>query len=217
MCFFETAQMHHVDQTHSRAALELAQSAEKALQAVLQQMSAASLVADADAVRIPGRAFLSEDKDYRPLRFSATLPSGEALPQWLRIEPDDGRLVTTRMPNTTEVPLKVKVELMHAEGAITSGVCTIVGDRYTPTSAPWFTATGPIAQRYADSNTCALESGVRKALLEHFSEVYDFHRKSPRERSLGAWLDAMARILGLLRAAAGINMALAPVGLRTAK
>lgn len=210
MCFFETAQGNHLDQTNSKAALDLAQLTERALQAVLQQIPVSSLGADADPVRIPARAFLSDDADYEPLRFTGTIVGGAALPQWLRLEPDDGRIVASRPPSASELPMKIQADLLHAEGTIAFASCTIVAERFPPSSAPWLVSTAPIAQRYGDPNKCPLERGVRAALLEHFSEVYDFNHRTVRERPLGVWLDAMVRILRLLRAAAGANLALAP-------
>jgi len=207
MCYFETAQQHKHDQTHARAALDLAQRIEKAVQSVLQQIPIASLAVEADPVRVPGRAFLAEDKDYLQLRYAATTAVGGELPPWLRIEPDDGRLVATKLPPAGDLPLNLKIELFQAEGATSHATCTIVGDRFPHPSGPWLVCTPPIGQLFTDGSRCPLERGVRAALHEHVAEVYDFNRRTARERSLGVWLGAMVRIMCLLRSAAGANLA----------
>jgi len=211
MCYFETGQGAHHDQTHAQAALELASALQRTLQAVLLQIPVSALGVENDRVRIPARAFLAEDSDYEPLRFSATLSSsagGGPIPSWAQIDADTGLLSVPRQPAMTELPLQMQVEFGMAEGGVAVATCGITAERHSGTSAPWLMATVPIAQRYHDPNRCPLERGIRVALLEHFNEVYDFSKRQARERPLGAWLETMSRILRLLRSAAGAGLAL---------
>lgn len=207
-CFFETAQGNYGDLTKARAALDLGQTIEKVIKAVLSKVPVASLLSDAEPVRIPGRLFVTEDRDYPPCRYAASVAGGAALPNWCRVEPDDGRIVVTTAPPSSELPLQIQAELFHSEGRAAHATCTIVSERFSPSQAPWLLQTSPIALRYSDPSKCPLESGVRAALLEHFSDVYDFSRSMARDRTLGKWLETMIRIFCLLRAAAGTNLAL---------
>jgi len=202
MFYFETAQGIFLDQTHALAAMELCRLAQHSLQAVLQQIPIRSIVADSDPVRLPARAFLAEEMDYEPLRFAAVSQDGSPLPPWVGIDMDSGQISAARQPAASELPLSIQVELAHSEGAVALAMCTVVADS---NSKPLSTWTVPFAQRF---NEARLERGVRAAISEHFAEVYDVSRRTPRERSVGAWLDAMSRIMRLLRGAAGTNLAL---------
>lgn len=209
--FFESASGRHLDQTHATAARDLAQGVERAIKDVLQKIPVSSLVrSDSDAVLIPARAFLADDNDYQPISFAGSLTRGTALPQWCQLDPDNGRLVAVRPPGPTDLPMTIQVDLSHAEGHVANALATVIDTRYPPNASPWFSITVPIVLRYADQNRCTLERGVRIALLDHFSEIFDFQRRTAREKSLGAWLQVMTRILCLLRAAAGSNLSLTP-------
>lgn len=105
--------------------------------------------------------------------------------------------------------MQLQVEFGHAEGNVHTATCSVTAEQPSGSSTPWHMATLPIAQRYHDPNRCPLERGIRVALLEHFNEVYDFSKREARQRPLGAWLETMCRILGLLRSAAGAGLALA--------
>lgn len=218
MCFFETAQTLGWDQTHARAALDLAQASEKVIRAALQQIPVSALFADADPVRVPARAFLAEDKDYVSTRFTATMAAGisTSLPQWCHVEPDDGRLVVSFQPESLELPLKVQVNFIQSEGPVGNAACVVVAERFAPSKAPWLLQTPGLVQHFSDPTRCPLERGVRAGLTEHFSELYDFTRKRPHERPLGIWLEGISRILNLLRSAAGANLAFAPTSGRAA-
>lgn len=209
-CYFETDQRKHLDLTCARAALDLAQHTERALNAVLQRIPAAALAPDGDPVRVPARAFLTDEADYDPLRFGAALSDGGALPDWLLVDADLGRLVAVRPPAEADLPLQLRVELMHSEGRVASAVCTIIAENPSATQ-PWLAATASIVQRF-DPRKCPLERGVRAALVERFSEVYDFGKNAAHPRSLGAWLEVMSRILKLLRSASGAYLEFGPKG-----
>mmetsp|Transcript_67519 Transcript_67519/g.197550 ORF Transcript_67519/g.197550 Transcript_67519/m.197550 type:complete len:644 (+) Transcript_67519:69-2000(+) len=207
MCFFETPQTVLPNQVHSRAALDLATVIERGVMKVLSAMPLPSLAASREVrAHIPARAVLFEDLDYEPLRFDASLPAGEELPTWLRVDADDGRLITEDTPQLSK-PLQMKVEFLHAEGPVGAVPFSIVPSG----PALWTDVTPGLAQRFADVRQCPLEVGAREALAEQFSEVYDFSSKSSRERTLGEWLEAMSTILRMLRSTAVSNVSLAAV------
>jgi len=191
-------------QSSARAALELAGLLETALKAVLGHIPASALIVGSHPVRIPAAAFLlAADTDYEPLRFSGQLAGGsgtEPLPSWIRLGADDGLLVIKRHPLLAELPLKLHVELKHAEG--TAASCGIVSEQPAGSSAPWCMATVRVAQFFYDSSRCPLEPGVRKALHACLDEVYDPSLRQPRNLPLGPWLVSTSRLLRLLRCAA---------------
>lgn len=174
------------------------------MQAALQQIPIGSLASDSDPVRLPARVFLVEDLDYEPLRFTAVALSGGALPRWVRVDHDTGRISVLGQPEASELPLQVQVQLAHSEGAIALAAFTLVADNLAQPLATW---TVPLAQRFENAK---LEKGVRATLAEHFAQVYDFGRKSTRQRSMGTWLAVVDRMLRLLRSAAGTSLALDP-------
>jgi len=200
-CYFETDQSQRSDLAGSRAAWDLSVQAERAVNAVLQRIPVAALAPEAGTVRLPARAYLSGEGDYEPLRYKATTSAGGALPMWLRVDPDRGRIIVSKAPPDSELPLQCRVELVHAEGAAEAAAFTIVAESSTP--LPWLAATMSIIQRF-DPTRCPLEAGVRAALMERFSEMYDFNTKSAQQQSLGAWLASMDRVLRLLRSASSV-------------
>jgi len=209
MCYFESPGGKFHDQTGAKAAADLMVMIERALQAVLGQIPFGSL-SEADAVCIPARAFLSDDSDYEPLLFSATTASGAPMPSWLRVNADTGQISASRPPVAAELPVQLRFDLGAAEGPVAKANVGIVAQNFTGSAAPWFIATTPLAQKYNDSTRCPLERGVWSGLYEHFSEIYDFTRRTSKEKTLGAWLEVVARILRLLRTASGAGLALDP-------
>jgi len=210
--FFESPQGTHLDITHGKAAKELAQGIERAIEEVLTKIPVYALVKSTDAVHIPARVVLKdEDMDYEPIQFVGQTLTGKELPDWIRVDSDDGRLLVLSAPKSIEddLPLPVKIDLAHAEGPVASVTVKVVGNRYVGNASPWFVITAPIVARFADTAKCLLERGVRTALHDHFSELFDFNRRTVREKTLGAWLQVMNRILCLLRSAAGANLAIA--------
>lgn len=166
MFYFETAQGAFVNQTHALAAMDLCRLAQNSLQAALQQIPVGALASDTDPVRLPARVFLAEDMDYQPLRFTAVTPSGSTLPQWLRVDQDNGQISALRQPEASELPLQVQVELAHSEGPIALAGFTIVADSLAQPLAAW---TVPLAQKFGDAK---LEKGVRASLSEHLAEAF---------------------------------------------
>jgi len=205
MCFFETPQTVLPNQVHARAALDLANAVERAVMSVLKAMPLPGIAASQEVrAHIPARVLLFEDLDYEPLRFEASLPGGGELPRWLGVDPDDGRLSAEGAPQVSQ-PLQLKVEFLHAEGIVGAVPCGIL-----PAGPEvWKDITPPVALRFADASACPLERGTRDALQEHFSTVFDFQGGVAREQTLGEWLEAMSRILRMLRSAAVSNVALA--------
>jgi len=210
LCYFETAQGQFLDQTHNKAALELGSTIERAIQTVLQHIPVNALMNEADQVRIPCRAFLSEDSDYEPLRCHASLASGGGpLPNWVSLDPDIGWISATRQPTPSELPLQLRVEFAHAEGTVQTANCSVIAES---AQSSWMMVTVPIAQRFNEPARCPLERGVRAALHEHFNELYDFNKRISRDRPLGAWLQTMGCIMRLLRSAGGSSLAFSTQG-----
>jgi len=172
---------------------------------VLKAMPLPALIESREPhAHVPARAVLFEDLDYEPLRFDATVTNGAELPSWLQVDADDGHL-TVDEGAQLPLPLQLKVDFLHAEGVVGSAKCSIL-----PPSAPqtlWKDLTPPLANQFSDLQACPLDRGVRECLHEQFEEVYDFRQGWPRELTLGAWLEAMARILRMLRSATVANVA----------
>mmetsp|Transcript_43839 Transcript_43839/g.113188 ORF Transcript_43839/g.113188 Transcript_43839/m.113188 type:complete len:641 (-) Transcript_43839:64-1986(-) len=214
MCFFESSQGKRSGEAHSRAALELATAVEKAITGVTKTIPLTALASRTDIVKIPARAFLTEDLDYEPLRYEGQLATGGSLPAWARMEEDTGRIFSEgQVPQSG---LQLLVEFSHAEGPVGRAACTLTTERFSGPESPWASATVPIIQRFNDLNVCPLEKGARGVLFEHFGELWDFKLRAVRERPVGVWLETMARILRMLRSGAVCNITLAAVHTRTA-
>jgi len=199
------------DLTYAKAAAELATMLEQTIKVVLAHLPWNSLIVASHPVHVPAMAFLSADMDYKPLRFSARLAEGSgttSLPPWFQLDADSGLLMVTRQPLPSELPLRLRVDLKHAEGKVAEASCGVTSEQIGSSSAPWCMAIAKVAQFYHDPNRLHLEPGVRKALHEHFGEIYDVGGRAPREVPLGAWLDVAARILRLLRSTAGAGHAI---------
>merc|ERR1712039_808823 len=109
---------------------------QRTLQAVLLQIPVSSLGIESDPVRIPARAFLTDEMDYEPLRFTATISSsagGGPIPSWAAVDLDTGSLTLLRQPPLTELPMQMQVEFGHAEGAVHTAAFAITAE--CPTSA----------------------------------------------------------------------------------
>jgi len=209
MCYFESPAGKKGDPSHPRAALGLAKEVESALGSVLQQIPLHTLSSSTDLLQIPAKAFLSEENDYEPLRFDGAAAAGGPLPPWAKIESDTGRLFTEGQPPQSALPLRV--EFTASEGCVGAAECSVVTERHGGLSSPWAAATVPIIQLFNDLNLCPLEKGARAALLEHFSQLWDFRQRSAKNKSLAAWVETMAIILRMLRSTAVGNITLSSV------
>lgn len=206
MFYFQTHEGSQHDTTFANAALAFASTLEKTMQTILASGIPVSALEEADEVRIPARVFLQKDSDYQPLLHVGSVPGG-ALPSWLRVCSDTGRLSLVNQPASSELPFEFAVSFHHTEGPTTETCsCLLVAETATGLSAPWVKASVPIAQKFVDLQSCTLERGVRNGLLEHFKKLYDFHAKSPHVLSLGAWVSLVSRIAQLLRCAGGANL-----------
>mmetsp|Transcript_78617 Transcript_78617/g.254130 ORF Transcript_78617/g.254130 Transcript_78617/m.254130 type:complete len:686 (+) Transcript_78617:105-2162(+) len=215
--FLQPAQQGRLpEQTGETAAAHLAASINRAMKAVLGDVPVGCLIG-AETVRFPCRTFLPESVDYEPLRiFASPRRLGARMPDWIRINPDDGQIAVSRQPSAFELPLRLRLEFDAAEGpiaadggegrgiAISADVAVVVRAA-APAGAPWTLATAKLAQLYSE---CALERGVRAGLHDHFDKIYDFNMRSPRLMSLGKWLEVVYRISRLLSVAASGSLAL---------
>mmetsp|Transcript_81009 Transcript_81009/g.228241 ORF Transcript_81009/g.228241 Transcript_81009/m.228241 type:complete len:678 (+) Transcript_81009:107-2140(+) len=200
-------------QTGETAAAHLAASINRAMKAVLGEVPVGSLIG-AETVRVPSRTFLPESVDYEPLRIIASPRMlGARMPDWIRINPDDGQIAVSRQPSAFELPLRLRLEFDAAEGPVAAEgrgivICAdlvVVARAAAPAGAPWTLATAELEQLYSE---CALERGVRAGLHDHFDKIYDFNMRSPRLMPLGKWLEVVYRISRLLAVAASGSLAL---------
>jgi len=207
MCYFETAQNAQGDQTHSRAALDLAVVIERSVTEVLKTVPIHSLISDNDPVRFPARLVLSDELDYEPLRYDLVVPSNEQLPCGLEVGSSDGHL--SAGDHSLAKAVNLRIDVAHAEGTVGSIPCVVTPERLMAPNAPWIQATLGVAQRFADSSVCPMEKSARAVLTEHLGELYDFRSQKVRsEKTLGEWLEVMARVLRMLRSTATANVIL---------
>lgn len=202
MCFFETATDQLGDQTHAKAALDLAGSIGRRIGEVLKVVPIHSIIAGhpGPVVAVQALAFLSEEHDAEPLRYEGSLMGGGALPAWLQLDEETGALQATH--HNLIQNLHLQVELFHSEGAVGKAECIITPQRPTGSKPPWIVATGNIIARFNNVDVCPIERGARAVLGERLSEIYDFNQRVPVEVSLGQWLKTTGLILRMLRSTA---------------
>lgn len=200
MWYFQTGSSILGDQTHVRAALDLAAEIQKSIQEVLKDIPLAAISHGADPVRIPALAFLPAGSDYEPLSFA--LAADPPVGLWATIGVDDGILRALAVPPARPAPLKV--EMNFIEGICGSVECR-VSDKAAG-SSPWNAATVKVVTHFNDVRRCQLLKNARIVLKERLSLLYSFEANTPKETSLGRWLEDMYRLLRMLRGSTVANV-----------
>lgn len=202
-CFFENMEVHRThDRKHANAALDLAGSIGRRITEVLQGIPFSSLAHD-PPVSVPALAFLTEHNDCEPLYYEGKLASGEALPDWLRVQSDTGALKKGASSPPLLEDFKFTIEISMFEGPKAKVTCIITPEvRSISGHPPWFIATGNIFARFNDSQTCPLAEGVRGVLAERLADLYDFKKGAPKPVTLGQWLRSARVLLRMLRSSA---------------
>lgn len=200
MCYFETATTNLGDETHARAALNLASMVQRGVSEAVKLLPL-SEIRSRDDVHIPGIAFLTDEVDYEPLRYDNTSSDQSPPPPWLHLSPSSGLLYAD---SSASENAKLQFEIRHVEGLVTAVQYSVVAN--WSGAKPWVTATGPIMRHFNDLNTCSLEASLRVLLTERFSQLFDFTAKVVHDVPLGMWLGVMTGTLRMLRAAAMGNV-----------
>lgn len=203
MCFFETASKSLGDESHARAALNLASIVQHSIMKLLESIPLSELGPNKRTC-FPALVFLPDEVDYEPLRFDTATPSRSPLPTSVHVDSASGELSADTLDSEN---VRLQLEIRHTEGLVATVPYNLVADRHGDSKA-WTAATGPILKHFMDFNVCRLAEGSRAALVGQLSEVFDFKSKTVRDVSFGSWLGVMACVLRMLRSTAVANIAL---------
>lgn len=201
-CYFETANIEQNHSPNARAAVDLASTITRTVQKVMLMVPVDVLISDEDPVMVPACAFLPDLADYEPVRFDiAPAASGALPPSWLQVGADDGRIIVSTAMERAQAAFTI--EMSGADGVVGVASCAISLE----SSSPWLVATSSIVKVF---ETVQLDKGVRRAMWERMSEIYDFRSRTVLECTLCFWLTTMSLLVRMLKSSVMANVYITP-------